>query len=256
MPRPSILTGDLDGDGGGAGRGPVTSVGPVSVDRVDCLSSCVRGPEVRAVAAEHVDPLPLGVLEGLGDQVSGVGVAAAGHGDVRRRGPGLFTDEDVRGSDGLALGTVHRGGVGEFHELRRVVGRDLSVPPVGVQEEAAVVADAGDGPGLAVRDLKVGIVAPGRYPIPEPDPLTARGGDRPTVCGAISCSVITDRSVQVRDLLTGIGDDQVTRGAGVGEGGGSFDLGGVDHDLASAVEGVERPLPGSSPLRIRRLSVA
>jgi len=93
----------------------------------------MRGPEVRAVAAEHVDPLPLGVLEGLGDQVSGVGVATAGHGDVRRRGAGVLADEDMRGSDGLALGTVHRGGVGELDKRGGVLRRDLSVPPVGVR---------------------------------------------------------------------------------------------------------------------------
>lgn len=40
---------------------------PVPVDAVECLSSCVCGSEVGAVATEHVDPLSLGVLQGVGD---------------------------------------------------------------------------------------------------------------------------------------------------------------------------------------------
>lgn len=50
------------------------------------------------MAAEHVDPLLLGVLEGIGDEVGWVGLATAGHGDVRLRGIGAFTDQHVRGS--------------------------------------------------------------------------------------------------------------------------------------------------------------
>ena len=78
---------------------------------------------------------------------------------------------DVGAVDGLALGAVDGGGVGELDEPCRVLGRDHSVTTAAVQGEAAVVADAGHGPGLSVRDLEVGVVAAGRDPVAEPDPL-------------------------------------------------------------------------------------
>ena len=46
---------------------------------------------------------------------------------------------DMRGLDGLALGAVHSGGVGELDEPCRVLGRDLSIAPVAAQDEAAVL---------------------------------------------------------------------------------------------------------------------
>ena len=88
----------------------------VDLDRVDGLASRMRGSEVCAVAAEHVDPLLLRVVDGLGDDVGGVGCAAAGHGDVGGRGTGVFPDQEMRGLDGLALGAVHCGGVREVDE--------------------------------------------------------------------------------------------------------------------------------------------
>ena len=146
-------------------------------------TTCCRawaGPRSARSRAEDVDPLAAGVVEVLGDEVGGVGVAAAGHGDVRRGGAGVLADEDVCGVDGLALGAVDGGGVGELDEPCRVVGRDRRVataPGRVVEQEAAVVADAGDGPGLPVRDLEVGVVAAGRDPVSEPDPLPGSSGD-------------------------------------------------------------------------------
>ena len=64
------------------------------------------------------------------------------------------------------------------------------------------------------------------------------------VAVACQCSVVADGGVQVRDLLARIGDDEVTGGAGLGEGCGSFDFGGVDHDLTAAMEVVEDARPG------------
>src|SRR4051794_28447165 len=133
----------------------------VPVDRVDGEPSGVGGAQVRAVAAEDIDPLPAGVLEGLGDEVGGVALAAAGHGDVRRRGAGGLADGDVRVVDGLALGSVDCGGVGELDEPGRVLRRDLAIAPAAVKDQVAVLADSGDRPGLAVRDPEIRVVAAG-----------------------------------------------------------------------------------------------
>ena len=127
--------------------------------------------EVGAVAAEDGDPLLAGVLDRLGDQVRGIGVAAAGHRDVRRGGAGRVADGDVGAVDGLALGAVDGGGVGELDEPGRVLRRDSRSRPTPVQDQAAVLADAGHGPGLAVRDAEVGVVAAGGDAVPEPDPF-------------------------------------------------------------------------------------
>ena len=80
----------------------------------------VAGAEVGAVAAEDLDPLGAGLLDGLGDEVGGVVVAAAGHADVRRGGAGGLAEQQVRVVDGLALGAVDGGGVGELDVLADV----------------------------------------------------------------------------------------------------------------------------------------
>ena len=72
--------------------------------------------EVGTVPAEHLDPLPAGVVEGLRDEVGGVAVTPSGHGDVRRCCAGVFTDEDVGAVNGVALRAVDGGGVGELDE--------------------------------------------------------------------------------------------------------------------------------------------
>ena len=91
------------------------------------------GAEVGAVAAEDLDPLLSGVLDGLGDEVGGVGFAAAGHGDVRRGGAGGLADDDVGVVDGLALGAVDGGGVGELDVLVHVRRRELAVAAAGAR---------------------------------------------------------------------------------------------------------------------------
>ena len=178
------------------------------------------GSEVCAVAVEHVDPLLAGVVDGLGDDVGGVGCASSGHVDVRRRGAGVFTDDEVRGVDGLALGAVHGGGVGEFNEPSRVVGRYLSIPAVGVQDEAAVLPDLRDGPGLPVRDLKVAVVAAGGDVVTEPDPFTTSGRDDLFTMGGRlrSVPVVADGGVEIGDLVAGVGDNQVPDRRPVGRG--------------------------------------
>ena len=137
------------------------------------------GSEVGPVAGEDLDPLLAGVFEGLSDKVRSVAVTASGHGHVRRGGTGVLPDGDVGVVDGLALGAVDRGGVGQLHVPGRVVGGDLALThtttttgtsvAVRVEGEAARAADVGDGPGLSVRDLEVGVVSAGRDAVPDPE---------------------------------------------------------------------------------------
>ena len=82
-----------------------------------CAVGGVGGSEVGAVPVEGLDPLGAGVLEGVGDEVGGVGVPAAGHADVRRGGTGGLAEEEVGVVDGLALGAVDGGGVGQLDVL-------------------------------------------------------------------------------------------------------------------------------------------
>ena len=55
----------------------------VLVDVVRGSFCGVPWSEVGAVTGEDVDPLAAGGVDGLGDEVGGVAVAAPGHGDVR-----------------------------------------------------------------------------------------------------------------------------------------------------------------------------
>ena len=146
-------------------------LGAVAVEGLDGLVSGVGGSEVGAVPAEGLDPLGPGVLDVLGDQVGGVGVAAAAHRDVGGSGAGVLADHDVRSGDGVALRTVDRGGVGQLHEFGGVVGRNHLFASTPAQGEAPVVADGSHGPGLPVRDLQVGVVAAGRHPVPHTEPF-------------------------------------------------------------------------------------
>ena len=166
--------------------------------------------EVGAVAAEDVDPLAAGVLDGLGDQVGDVALAAAGHPDVRRGGAGVLADQQVRGGDGLALGAVGGGGVGELDVLADVVrGQRAPARPRRRPSSAAVVCDAGDGPGVAVGDAEVAVVASGGDPVADADPLTRRGDDGSSEPRPCLMRTWCDAAVDLRDLLAGVGDDQL-----------------------------------------------
>ena len=85
--------------------------------------------------------------------------------------------------DGLALGAVDGGGVGELDMLAHVRRGQGPVPGPAGDGEAAVGADAGDGPGVAVGDVEVAVVAAGRDPVADPDLFTGAGGERPGLAG-------------------------------------------------------------------------
>lgn len=66
--------------------------------------------EIGPTAAGGVDPLYPGVAEVLGDQMHGVGGAAAGHADVGGRGAGVLVEDQVAGVSSLALHAVEGAG--------------------------------------------------------------------------------------------------------------------------------------------------
>ena len=61
-------------------------------------SGGMRGAEVGAVAGEREGPLLSGVVEILSDEVRGIGLAPARHGDVGRCRTGVFAESQVGGA--------------------------------------------------------------------------------------------------------------------------------------------------------------
>lgn len=108
--------------GSTSGRRVGAWLGAVPVDVLAGEERCVGWAEVSSVALEHRDPL---VARGVGrfcDQVGGISLATAGHPDVRVRCAGGFADAEVGMVDGVALGAVRGGRVGQFDVV-------LDVPP-------------------------------------------------------------------------------------------------------------------------------
>jgi len=62
--------------------------------------------EVGPIPTEHEHPLLASVVEILGNKVRGVGVAAAGHGDISRRSTGVFAQHQMGRTGGFTLGAV------------------------------------------------------------------------------------------------------------------------------------------------------
>jgi hypothetical protein len=203
----------------------------------------VAGPEVGAVAAEDLDPLLACVVDRVGDQVSDIAMAAAGHAYVRRCCAGGLADDEVGGVDGFTLSTIGGRGEGELDVSVDVVGGQLALAGAAGDDEAAVASDTGNGPDVAVGDAEVAVVAARGDAITGADPFTT-AGDGLTFSLTISLTsvvaAVANCCVDGSDLLAGVGDDQLVTGcADVGECVGALDLAGVDDDLAACDEIVE-----------------
>ena len=197
--------------------------------------------EVGAVAAEDVDPLLSCVVDGLGDEMGGVRFTAAGHRHVRRSGTCGLAQRDVGAVNGVALRAVDGGRVAKLDVLRGVLGRDFLVATAAAQDEPAVATDVGDGPGLAVGDLEIGVIAAGGDAVADLQLLAAGGRDAACVVVGVplASALVADGGVQVRDLLPSTGDDQIAAGTDFRERRDALDIRGVDGDLSAAMQLVE-----------------
>src|SRR5699024_5713351 len=106
------------------------------------------------------------------------------------------------------------GGEGELDVLADVfAGQGASAGAAG-DEQAAVRADPGHSPGVAVGDCEVAVVASGGDSVAEPDRLaTAREGLTSALTRLLTrlfsgaVAAVADGCVERTDLVAGVGDD-------------------------------------------------
>jgi hypothetical protein len=152
------------------------------------LADLLGGGQVAVVALHHAgeDGFGGGLLVGLvsgwggvaGDDVGGVGLAAAGHADVQGLPGQGVGDQEVGGVDGAALGDVDVAGVGEFGVAGQVGPGHLEGPGPGpVQplppDHGVWAPECGDHKGVAVGELAAARVDLGVQP--SPDQVTDAG---------------------------------------------------------------------------------
>ena len=137
----------------------------VAVDGVEGMSSCECGTQIGSVAREGAGPLRSGHPRRSRRRGARRCAAAAGHADVGRGRARVLADQDVRGVGGLALGAVGGACVGELDvESRRRGTAGCACEPLRTSRPSVAV-DTGDGPGVAVGDLEIGVVASGGDPV-------------------------------------------------------------------------------------------
>lgn len=105
-----------------------------------------RSAQVCTITTEHGDPFCARILDGLGDEVFDVALAAAGHADLRRCSTGVLTDEDVTDRDAGALGAVGGGGdlVADSEPLTGGSGDVVGDFTEGLAQLVGGVVDLGD----------------------------------------------------------------------------------------------------------------
>jgi hypothetical protein len=115
-------------------------------------------------ASPHeVDTVALGVLVFADDafvQIDGVGVAAAGHGDVKQCAGGVFAENYVDGVSGDTLCAVHGDGIAMSDVLAQVLAGESGAGAIGeaAGSNAIVVrVDGVDAPAVSVAH-RVGLI--------------------------------------------------------------------------------------------------
>ena len=165
--------------------------------------------EVGAVSGEDLDPLVAGRLRCVGDEVGGVVVPAPGHRDIGRGCAGVFPNDQVCGVGGGSLGAIDGAGVGELDVVAHVRGGQDPFAAASGNNRRAVGAEPGHGPGVAVGDIGVAVVAPRRDLVPDPDPFPRPGREHMGVVDVpAGDEPFADGPVEVGHLRTGVGHQQ------------------------------------------------
>ena len=184
-----------------------------------------------------------------GDQVQGVVLAAAGRGYVDGLRAGRVGDDAVAEVDGGTLDAVFGRGVGEVCVCLDVLGGQPRLPSALLVLEAhgSVAVDAGDGPGVAVRDTQVFVVAAGHDAVADTDVQAVAAGDLNGWCAGVAgagARVLGEGVQLCRGVVGGDGDGDCRAGFGLADDVRAdrcpcFRVGGVDGDAAAFVQLVE-----------------
>ena len=154
-------------------------------------------------------------------EVGGVGVAAAGHGDVEQCAAGVFAEHGVAGVGGDTLSGVHGHRVAEADVLAEVVVVEDDAGPVVETLGSKAIrlgVDRGDAPAVAVAhrrqrlgigaglvEVEGGVVAAADDQVPDRDALTPGSGHGGRVGGR---SVAMDPRVERVGHFGGVAHQQ------------------------------------------------
>ena len=200
---------------------------PVPRGPVLGLADLLGGGQVAVVAAHDAgeDRFGGGLLVGLvagwgggaGDDVGGVGLAAAGHADVQGLPGQGVGDQEVGGVDGAALGDVDVAGVGELGAGREVGPGDAERPGPGAVQAlppdfGVGAAEGGDLEGVAVGEgaavgVDVGVEA-GADQVADPGVVAVGQGGLRGPDGAELGELGLDAAGQVGGFGVGSGEQQ------------------------------------------------
>ena len=167
----------------------------------------------------------------------------------------MLADQHLALGDSGALCAVRGRGVGELHIAAHVVRWQRSHAGFAAHGERAAIA-RDDGPELAVRDVGVAVVAPGRDGVADAEPFTRRGQHLLVgLTGGLADPV--REGVDPAHLFTGVGDGELAGAGFSGNAPGPFDVAPVDDDLAAGEEFVEHLAGrGARPHPHRQLGIA
>lgn len=116
---------------------------------------------IAGLAFHRVDEKSASFVDIAGDDVQRVLLAAAGGRDVHGLRVGGISEDPVPDVDGRALHAVLGRCVRQVRVLLDILAGQLRAAAVAADGHYAVPADAGDGPGVAVGDAELAIVATG-----------------------------------------------------------------------------------------------
>src|SRR5690606_19523304 len=150
-------------------------------------------------------PGPARLLEGVGDQVGHVGLAAAGHRNIGRGGFGVLAECQVGAGGGFSLRPIDGAGIRQLDVPAGVVRIHHPALTLVGEVQVSVGLDERRGPGVAVGDTYGVVVAAGGDPVTDPDSFPGLGHHDPFVVDPAPIDVLVpDGGVEVGDLITGV----------------------------------------------------